>query len=300
MLRSALHRIAQNRALGTALARGPLQFERFVGGASVSDAITVAERVANEGFRLSMERATGLHGGAPDDVLADLVDMIRALDDAGLAPIAEVAVFPHSLGLVGDAGSVDGRVRELCETAEDHGVAVMIGMGDTASVAPTLELVRTLRDRGHRVGVTLQASQRRTQRDCSDFSDGPVRLVKGAYRAHGGAVFTSPLEVDKSYVRCARVLLKDTANAVSFATHDARIIEIVESLIPRYDRSLHDIEFAYFLGRHESQRDRVLRLGYPVRVYIPFGPQWFERLVDGLAEQPANLTWALRSLLPGA
>jgi proline dehydrogenase len=176
----------------------------------------------------------------------------------------------------------------------------MIGMGDTESVVPTLEVVRTLRDAGHSVGVTLQASQRRSQRDCVDFSDGPVRLVKGAYRVHGGDVFTSPLEVDKSYVRCARVLLQATKATASFATHDARIIEIVESLVPRYDRSLHDIEFAYFLGRHESQRDRVLRLGYPVRVYIPFGPQWFERLVDGLAEQPANLTWALRSLLPGA
>jgi proline dehydrogenase len=300
MLRSALHRIAQNRALGTALANSPLQLERFVGGASVADAINVAERVANEGFRLSMERATGMHGGDPDAVLTDLVDMIRALDDADLAAIAEVAVFPHSLGLAEDAATATRHVQELCDVAAAHGVAVMIGMGDAQFVAPTLAIVRTVRDSGHDVGVTLQAAHRRSQRDCVDFADGPIRLVKGAYRVQGGEVFTSPLEVDKSYVRCARVLLQNSTEAASFATHDARIIEIVESLAPRYDRSLHDIEFAYFLGRHESQRDRVLHLGYPVRVYIPFGPQWFERLVDGLAEQPANLTWALRSLLPGA
>lgn len=293
MLRTALHRIAQNRALGNALARGPLQLERFVGGASVADAVDVAERVTNEGFRISMERASG-PDSEPDVVLGDLIDMVKALDAAGIASVSEVAVFPDALG------PTEESMRQLCATADDRGIQIMVGMGDSASVTPTLALVRSLRDAGHPVGVTLQASQRRTQRDCADYSDGPIRLVKGAHRAQGGEVFTSPLEVDKAYVRCARVLLQDAKSQTSFATHDARIIEIVESLVATYDRSLHDIEFAYFLGRHERQRDRVLHQGYPVRVYIPFGPQWFERLVDGLAEQPANLAWALRSLLPGA
>lgn len=300
MLRSALHRIAQNRALGTALARSPLQLERFFGGASVADAASVAERVANDGFRVSMERATGTQGGDPAEVVADTLAMIRALDDRGIATISEVAVFPHSLGIRDDFPDTEQRVRQVCDVAASHGVAVMIGMGDDELVAPTLGLVRQLRDSGVNVGVTLQAALRSTQRDCADFSDGPLRLVKGAYRAQGGEFFTSPIEIDKAYVRCARAMLQAGANEASFATHDARIIEIVESLIDRYDRDARQVEFAYFLGRHEAQRDRVLLQGYPVRVYIPFGPQWFERLVDGLAEQPANLTWALRSLLPGA
>lgn len=300
MLRSALHRIAQNRALGTALARSPLQLERFFGGASVADAASLAERVANDGFRISMERATGTQGGDPDEVVTDTLAMIRALDDRGIATISEVAVFPHSLGMRAGVSGAEQHVQHVCEVAAGHGIAVMIGMGDDEFLIPTLELVRRLRDSGINVGVTLQAAQRRSQRDCADFTDGPVRLVKGAYRVQGGDFFTSPIEVDKAYVRCARVMLQGSANEASFATHDARVIEIVESLIARYDRDLREVEFAYFLGRHEGQRDRVLRQGYPVRVYIPFGPQWFERLVDGLAEQPANLTWALRSLLPGA
>jgi proline dehydrogenase len=300
MLRSTLHRIAQNRALGTALARSPLQLERFFGGTSVSDAAAVAEKVANDGFRISMERATGMHDGEPDEVVADTLAMIGALDDRGIATISEVAVFPHSLGLRHDPGQAGEHVRQICDAAAAHGIAVMVGMGDDELVTPTLELVRRLRDSGIDLGVTMQAARRGTQRDCAEFSDGPVRLVKGAYRTQGGDFFTSPIEIDKAYVRCARAMLQGSKNEVSFATHDARIIEIVESLITRYERELREVEFAYFLGRHEGQRDRVLRQGYPVRVYIPFGPQWFERLVDGLAEQPANLTWALRSLLPGA
>jgi proline dehydrogenase len=300
MLRSALHRIAQNRALGTALARSPLQLERFFGGTTVADAAAVAEKIANDGFRISMERATGMHGGEPDEVVIDTLAMIDALDDRGIATISEVAVFPHSLGLREDPKQAAEHVLRICEVAASHGVAVMIGMGDDELVVPTLDLVRQLRDASVDVGVTLQAARRGTQRDCADFSDGPVRLVKGSYRTQGGDFFTSPIEIDKAYVRCARVMLQGDKNDMSFATHDARVIEIVESLITRYERDLREVEFAYFLGRHEGQRDRVLRQGYPVRVYIPFGPQWFERLVDGLAEQPANLTWALRSLLPGA
>ena len=86
----------------------------------------------------------------------------------------------------------------------------------------------------------------------------------------------------------------------SFATHDARLIEILESLVGRYGRIRHSYEFALFMGRQEGAQERLLEAGERVRVYVPYGPDWFERLVGGLAEQPGTITAALRSLLPGA
>jgi proline dehydrogenase len=124
-----------------------------------------------------------------------------------------------------------------------------------------------------------------------------VRLVKGGARLAGS--YSQPIEVDKSYVRCAKQLLRGTGPA-SFATHDPRLIEIVESLTIRFQRPRQSYEFAMYLGRLEGTQDRLLRDGERVRIYVPFGPAWFERLVGGLAEQRSSIGGAMRSLLPGA
>lgn len=289
MIRSALHRIAMNRPLGTALT--PV-VERFIGGSSVGEAIVVAERVAAEGYAISLERATGMHEGVGSDVVPDLLAMAEALVDAHLESQSELVIFPHSFEGI-SAAELDG----ICSSISNQGIAVMFGMGSPEAVDQTLLHVRRLRDAGINVGVTLQAALRRTQRDCAEFADGPIRLVKGGYHVHGGAVFTSAIEVDKSFVRCARVLLAD-ATKVSFATHDPRLHDIVITLIERSGRPTTSVEFAFYLGRNEREQRRLHDSGYPVRIYIPFGPQWFERLVDGLAEQPGGLLGALRSVVP--
>jgi proline dehydrogenase len=289
MIRSALHRLAMNRPLGAALT--PV-VERFIGGASVAEAIKVAADVSQHGYRVSLERATGMHEGVAADVIPDLEDMAAALARADLRQRSELVIFPHSLH-----GVSESTVDDLCRRILDQGIDVMFGMGPSEAIEPTLAHVRRLRDEGLEIGVTLQAALRRTQHDCEQFSDGLVRLVKGAYHVSGGAVFTSSIEVDKSYVRCARVLLAERS-AVSFATHDPRLLDILITLV---DRSAHDedaVEFAFYLGRHERDQRRLLESGHPVRIYIPFGPQWFERLVDGLAEQPGGLISALQSLVP--
>lgn len=289
MLRSALHRLATNRPLGAALT--PI-VDRFIGGASVQAAIDVAERCVQQGYRVSMERATGMHEGSGTDVIPDLELMAASLVGANLAPQSELVIFPHSLG-----GISEPEIDELCSRIALQGVAVMFGMGAPENVDQTLAHVRRLRDTGVEVGVTLQAALRRTQRDCEALADGPVRLVKGAYHVRGGAFFTSPIEVDKSYVRCARLLLR-APRSVSFATHDPRLLDILVALVERNSVSPADVEFAFFLGRNEREQQRFLQSGHPVRIYIPFGPQWFERLVDGLAEQPGGLIGALKSLVP--
>jgi proline dehydrogenase len=287
MLRTALHRVATAGPLGAALT--PF-VERFVGGASIDEAVDIARDLAARGFRISVERATGMQGAVVGEVVPESLEMLHALNNAGLAPRAELAIFLHSLNR-----SMD-QLTELCTAAQHSGVSLMVGMGAPETVDDTLDAVRGLRTAGFPVGVTLQAALRRTQRDCADFADGRIRLVKGGYHVRGGSVFTSPIEVDKSYVRCARVLLQE-AQQPSFATHDPRLLEIVDSLITRYDRPLPDVEFAFYLARNGTEQRRMQEAGHPVRIYIPYGPQWFERLVDGFAEQPGGLVSALQSII---
>jgi proline dehydrogenase len=157
-------------------------------------------------------------------------------------------------------------------------------------------------DRLHRdgllVGITLQANLRRTEADCHALADRRVRLVKGGHRQRTAVAHSLPSEIDKAFVRCAKTLLKGGGQP-SFATHDPRLIGVVEGLATRYSRPRQTFEFAFYMGRQEAEQDRLAAEGDRVRVYVPYGPDWFGRIMGGLAEQPSSIASAVRSLLPG-
>jgi proline dehydrogenase len=302
MIRSAIHRIAQQAAGGPAILRSPLSplLERFSGGERIDVMLSTVRELTDSGLLISLERATPMTAPASDQeaVLDDLMAAISGIAAMGLGPVSEIDIFGHTFGLtsVQDVDPVISRLAPLIDYAQSHGVSVMFGAGSRESTDAHMRIVRELRDAGHVVGITLQASLRRTERDCAAMADGPIRLVKGGYHVHGGEVFTSAAEVDKSFIRCAKVLLQ-SPEAISFATHDDRLITIVESLLERHDRQ--QVEFAFYLARHESLQQRLLHEGWPVRVYVPFGPEWFTRLVDGFAERPSSLASAVRAIVTG-
>lgn len=291
MIRSLLTALAGNPTLGDVLGRTPGAREvvnRVVGGESLPDALVTATGLADAGYLVSLERS----GSGADEVLPAYRELIDAIADRGLAGVAEVAVIPSALA--NDAGvatpaAFDG-LDDLFERAVDLGVGLMVGMGRPDDVDATLAWVR---DRP--VGVTLAACLRRTERDCEALRDRRVRLVKGSYRAQPPLTYSQPAEIDKSFVRSARRLLAGTGDC-SFATHDPRLLAIVAELAQRADR---DVEYAFYLGRAQGEQERLQAAGATVRVYVPYGPEWFERIVGGLAERPASIGAAVRSLLPG-
>lgn len=302
MIREAIHRIAQQAASGPAILRAPITpfLERFTAGDQIDVALQIAHDLTNEGFTVSLERAAPMLDASRDipALLADLDASLAGIGAMGLGPVTELSVFAHALGLEDgqDVDIVEDRLVTIIERAHEHQVAVMLGAGAPEMVSANLDLARRIRENGYQLGITLQAALRRTQRDCRDFGDGPIRLVKGAYHVSGGAVFTSAAEVDKSFVRCAKTMIQGDA-PISFATHDDRIIRILQQLLE--DHHSGDAEFAFYLGRHTGMSEQLLRQGWPVRVYIPFGPEWFTRLVDAFAERPATLASALRSVVTG-
>lgn len=302
MIRESLHALARNESIGGLINRTPITrgvVKRVVGGESAEQAVEVAAALADEGLWVSVERAATQveSSGQADEVLADYVDLVHRLADAGLVASAEVAVLPDALRLNDEASGVD-RLAHLAKEATDAGVPVTVGAGSPESVDATLAAVAALHDEGHLVGVTIPAALRRSELDCEAWRDRRVRLVKGGHRADPAIAFRNPQEVDKAFVRCAKSLLRGTGEP-SFATHDPRLIEILEALVVRAGRPKQTYEFAMYLGRQESAQERLLAAGERVRVYVPYGPEWFERLVGGLAEQPTSIAAALRSLLPG-
>jgi proline dehydrogenase len=306
VIRGALSAVARNESLGGLLSRAPIArdvVKRVVGGETIESALGVAADLADRGFVVSLERAapavtTDAEAQQVTEEYRSLVDAVAA---SGLAQVVEVTVFADALGLLpaADPAIAGGRLADLARHASGRGVALMVGAGSVADAEATLAMVDGLHASGLYAGITLPAAMRRTEADCARLADRRVRLIKGSRTGDPSVAYAQPYEIDKAYVRCAKALLRGSGDA-SFATHDARLIDILESLAGRYGRARHTYEFALFMGRQEGAQERLLAAGERVRVYVPYGPDWFERLVGGLAEEPGTVAAALRSLLPGA
>lgn len=303
MIRRALSALARNDSVGSVLSRTPVArdvVKRFVGGEDVDQALALAVDLADRGLWVSLERAAPtVQGDAQaDSVLAEYLALVDVVAASQVGHACEVAVLPTSLSAA--SGVVDPVALERLDTltaqARRTGVALMVGIGPLGGVDPVVDWFEgTDGD----VGLTLPALRRRTEDDCRRLGARRIRLVKGGHGGDPRQAFTQPLEIDKSYVRCAKQLLRGPGTP-SFATHDPRLIEIVESLAAGSGRAPATYEFAFYLGRQEGTQARLLESGSQVRVYVPYGPDWFERLVGGLAEQPSTIAAAVRSLLPGS
>jgi proline dehydrogenase len=300
VIRESLAAIARNPSMGGLINRTPVArsvVARVVGGDSLAEAIAVADELANRGMWVALERAARPARGddEADVLLADYLELARALHESGLDAASEIAVFADWL----DPNAASSRrLTTLVEAASALGIAVTVGMGPASSVDRALAATCELQQRGLLVGATLQANLLRAEDDCRRLADQRVRLVKGGYRESAAVAHRQPAEIDKAFVRCAKILLKGRGEP-SFATHDPRLIEIIEDVAQRYGRAVQTYEFAFYMGRMQAEQTRLCDGGHRVRIYVPYGPDWFARLVGGLAEQPASITSAVRSLLPG-
>jgi proline dehydrogenase len=147
------------------------------------------------------------------------------------------------------------------------------------------------------VGGVLQAYLRRTESDCRDLAGegSRIRLCKGAYREPESVAHQERADVDKAYVRCAKILIQGDGYPM-FATHDPRLIDIVEALAIRNDRARSTFEYQMLYGIRPDEQLRLAAEGNRMRVYVPYGDEWYGYLVRRLAERPANLTLLARAL----
>jgi proline dehydrogenase len=160
-----------------------------------------------------------------------------------------------------------------------------------------LAILRDLRADFPETAAVLQAYLRRTQADCAELAGvgSRVRLCKGAYKEPSAVAYQKREDVDLSYVRCMNVLLAG-AGYPMFATHDPRLIEIGVERAKFHGRALPDYEFQMLYGIRPDEQRRLAREGHTMRVYIPYGAQWYGYLMRRLAERPANLTFFGRAL----
>jgi proline dehydrogenase len=307
LLRGALLQLSGSDTVRSAVVRAPVSravVARYVAGEEVPDAV----RVGGE-LRATNRLSTIDHLGedVTDRAQAEhtrdtYLGLLAALDEADLSRFgaAEVSVKLSAVGQAipgdGDAIALEN-ARAICEAAERVGTTVTLDMEDHTTTDRTLEAVRTLREDFPWVGAVLQAYLHRTEADCRDLA-GPgsrVRLCKGAYKEPASVAFQDGGDVDLSYVRCLKVLMAGEGYPM-VATHDPRLVEIGQALASHHGRSPDTYEFQMLLGVRPLEQKRIADRGHQMRVYLPFGEDWYGYLVRRLAERPANVRFFLRSL----
>ena len=277
--------------------------DRYVAGEGDDDAVRVARELADGGLLVSVDRLgedvlEPVHAEATRDAYLRL---LGRLADEGLAGATEVSV---KLSAMGQALPADGdkvaleNAHQVCAAAAQAGTTVTLDMEDHTTTDATLGALAELRRDFPGTGAVLQAYLRRTEGDCRDLSGegSRVRLCKGAYDEPESVAYRDRGEVDRSYVRCLKVLMAGQGYPM-VATHDPRLVEIAGALAIRHDRAKGSYEYQMLYGVRPEEQRRLAEQGERMRVYLPYGDEWYSYLVRRMAERPQNLGLFLRSLV---
>jgi proline dehydrogenase len=307
MLRRALLAASASESVRHLVTTVPLTrgvVARFVAGDTADDALAVTRRLLDDGLLVTLDYL-GEDTVDPQQAAAVTGEYIRLLGRLGAAGMsgggrAEVSVKPTAVGLdLAEHGEKTARenIARICAAARDAGTTVTLDAEEHTRVEPTLRIAAQLRPEFPDLGCVIQSYLRRSPDDCRALAaDGSrVRLCKGAYNAAADVAFAARAEVDRCYARCLRVLL-DGPGYPMIATHDPRLITITGALATLADRPAAGFEYQMLYGIRPAEQRRLADAGARMRVYVPYGSDWYGYLVRRLAERPANLAFFLRSL----
>ncbi|KWX66791.1 proline dehydrogenase family protein [Mycobacterium sp. NAZ190054] len=280
---------------------------RFVPGETLTDVMTSVGHLRDSGRLVSVDHL-GEDVVDADTAAATVAAYLEVIDALGARGDAGAKVSPTEVSLklsaLGQALPRDGEkialenARAICERAGRAGVWVTVDAEDHTTTDSTLSIVRDLRVDYGWVGTVLQAYLRRSRGDCAEFAarGARIRLCKGAYDEPASVAFRDRDDVTDSYLQCLRILMAGNGYPM-VASHDPEIIGAVPALAREFGRGVDDFEYQMLYGVRDSEQRRLAESGSHIRVYVPFGTQWYGYLVRRLAERPANLAFFVRALV---
>ncbi|MDT0341206.1 proline dehydrogenase family protein [Streptomyces litchfieldiae] len=305
MLGSVLLAAARSDTIKRVVSAAPVTrpvVDRFVAGERLADAVAATTGLVADGLDVTLDhlgedvtdRSEALRSR---DACLALIDALRG---EGLETRAELSVKLSAFGqaLPGGHDLAQRNVLAVAEAAAAAGTTVTLDMEDHTTTDSTLAIHADLRKRFPETGVAVQSYLFRTEADCRTLAaaGARVRLVKGAYREPAAVAHQDRHEVDRAYVRCLRILLAGRGYPM-IGTHDPRLVEIARALAARFGRAPDTFEFQMLYGIRPEEQRRLAGQGHRVRVYVPYGTDWYGYFMRRLAERPANLAFFARSLV---
>ncbi|MDP1571687.1 MAG: proline dehydrogenase family protein [Vicinamibacterales bacterium] len=301
--KALFHTLAQSRWLqrqasryGMAPGRGFAR--RFVAGESVEEAIAGVADLPPQGYLLTLDYL-GESVATTEEAAAATDEYLRILETiVGSGIERNISLKLTQLGLDVDRATCVDNLRRILEPADRHEFFVRIDMENSPYTEVTLQILETLWQQGHRrVGTVVQSCLMRTEADVRRLNalGARVRLVKGAYKEPKTVAHQRKADVDASYVDLMRLLL-DEGTYPAIATHDEAMLEATKRYAAERGYAKDRFEFQMLYGIRRDLQAALLADGYRVRVYVPYGQQWFPYFMRRLGERPANVWFVLKGM----
>ena len=272
---------------------------RFIAGETIDEAIAAARAIQTQGLLLTLDYL-GESAATLDEADAATREYLRILDVIVASGIERnISLKLTQLGLDVDKATCVDNLRRILEPAQRHGFFVRIDMENSPYTEVTLEIFETLWQQQYRnIGVVLQSYLRRSEDDARRVNalGARIRIVKGAYKEPKDVAYQQKAEVDESFLRLTKMLL-ESGTYPAVATHDPAIIDATVAYVRERGIPSDRFEFQMLYGIRRDLQASLVARGYRMRVYVPFGRQWFAYFMRRLGERPANVAFVLKSLL---
>ncbi len=272
---------------------------RFIAGETEEEAIHAAREIHARGMLLALDYL-GESVRTVEEAVAATREYVRLIDVLVASGVERnISLKLTQLGVDIDRATCVDNLRRILDQAQRHGFFLRIDMENSPYTQVTLDMFETLWQQQYRnIGIALQAALHRTEQDVRRMNQlgARVRLVKGAYNEPASVAYQRPAEVGAAFGRLMRLLL-DSGTYPAIATHDEDLIRETQAYAAERRIPSDRYEFQMLYGVRRDLQAALVDQGYRVRVYVPFGHQWFPYVMRRLGERPANLLFVLRALL---
>jgi len=312
MLRRALLFLSEREGLKNRLLRmraARAVADRFVAGEGLDEALEATQQLNDDGFRVTLDLLGESVTDRDEAERATAAYERSVVRIAGCDVSATISLKLTQLGLDLDVDACVANLDRIVTTAAAHDSFVRIDMEGSNHTQATLDVFHRVRETHANVGVVIQSHLHRTERDVDALieADAAVRLCKGAYKEPVSVAYQRKADIDANFVHLMRRLL-DAADGrvmeggvppVAIATHDEKMVEATRSFVESHAVEIDRFEFQMLYGVRRELQTQLREGGYHVRIYVPYGTEWYPYFMRRMAERPANLWFVTRAILGG-
>jgi len=300
LLRNFFLFLSKNKALTNLARKYGLRFgaSRFVAGETIDLAVKKIKELNAKGLAVTIDYLGEFVDSVEEaNLMADgSIDAIKAIGREKLN--SQLSLKMTSMGLDISEEVVMNNMRRILDAAKENNVFVTIDMEDYSRCGKTIEIFKTLRKEYDNVGTVIQAYLYRTVEDIEDLNayNPNLRLVKGAYKESSDVAFPQKEDVDENFKKIIKMHLLN-GNYTAVATHDEAMIQYTKELVKEHNISKDQFEFQMLYGIRTERQEELVKEGYTMRVYVPYGTDWYGYFMRRLAERPANVAFVLKGVI---
>ncbi|UAC47753.1 proline dehydrogenase [Bacillus aquiflavi] len=292
--------LSKKRVLTNAAKKYGLRFgaSRFVAGETIEEAVKKIKTINKKGLEVTIDYLGEFvdHEQEANEMADHSIEAIRAIGKEKLH--SQLSLKMTSMGLDISDELVMNNMHRILEAAKENDVFVTIDMEDYSRIGRTLDIFKRLKSEYDNVGTVIQAYLYRTEKDIIELNDySPnLRLVKGAYKESAEVAFPNKKDVDENFKKIIKLHLLN-GNYAAIATHDDAIIEYTKKLVKEHHIPNNQFEFQMLYGIRSERQLELVKEGYKMRVYVPYGTDWYGYFMRRLAERPANVAFVLKGMM---